>query len=779
MTNITQKNDLNKLLSIKILEEWPLTTRSHNALKDYGIITVQDLIECSENRLLTFRNFGRKGIEEVKNILDSLGLKLGMNLIYDDCLKEKSSENKSNNFTENIVKNNIKKNIPYEILTIDILKKWPLPERAFNVLEKENIRFLGDLLQYGLNEFLKFKNFGKKSLEEIKENLSKLDLDKYNDVVISNWEAIREAHIYKIKLSEIASNNQKLRGFKGYIFKDYKSFKEEYFKLERIKINKNLNSTELEKLIIDDIEEIFLVINDKMNALFRGRYAYLEDYKTLETLGKKFGVTRERIRQNERDLNRSLSKLGKIDKNSLIEYFKKYEFISFHKLFPHLDKNFTDTAKGTAEITGDKLVIFMENYCGVDKEYFKTPERELWHFDKEKLREIFLFVSSGTDYEKFIEIIKENYGYNEFVAKSAIEFMEKKELINIKDQKIFPIDLKKNSEVVNILLNYPDGLHWKKIAEIGNNSYSRNSWSTERIMGDFSLNMTSNSKIYLCERGTYRLLQFCPEISNREKIIDFFTNYLKKNNKTHMAMETIYKDLIKERDFNNINFYDVRAIIKIFGKERGIFHSGRSGTNTVSLDKNIKFISLKSKIKEIIDSSAGEINRNDLIEKLQKTDEDLPIETHLSDLVDEMKIFRISPGTYLNLNDAIKLCDKDEVKLVLDKELNNYEFITSGFIREKINNDLGFNLSNFYYDTLSRILAKENNWFYGSNYLSKKTEKKMNVDKYIKDIYDENLSTNENYQEISKKIGISKQYFANIVYKSKDNFNTDWIHRDD
>ena len=117
--------------------------------------------------------------------------------------------------------------------------------------------------------------------------------------------------------------------------------------------------------------------------------------------------------------------------------------------------------------------------------------------------------------------------------------------------------------------------------------------------------------------------------------------------------------------------------------------------------------------------------------------------------------------------------------MVLDKELNNYEFITSGFIREKINNDLGFNLSNFYYDTLSRILAKENNWFYGSNYLSKKTEKKMNVDKYIKDIYDENLSTNENYQEISKKIGISKQYFANIVYKSKDNFNTDWIHRDD
>ena len=34
MTNLIQKNDLNKILSIKILEEWPLSTRSYNALKD-------------------------------------------------------------------------------------------------------------------------------------------------------------------------------------------------------------------------------------------------------------------------------------------------------------------------------------------------------------------------------------------------------------------------------------------------------------------------------------------------------------------------------------------------------------------------------------------------------------------------------------------------------------------------------------------------------------------------------------------------------------------------
>ena len=134
--------NLNKILNINILEEWPLSKRSYNALKDNGIITVEDLIECNEGRLLTFRNFGRKGIEEVKNILDTLGLKLGMNLIYDDCLKEKLSKNKSNNLNKDIIQNNIKKNIPDEVLTIDIQREWLLSVRTYNVLKNEEIIYL-------------------------------------------------------------------------------------------------------------------------------------------------------------------------------------------------------------------------------------------------------------------------------------------------------------------------------------------------------------------------------------------------------------------------------------------------------------------------------------------------------------------------------------------------------------------------------------------------------------------------------------------------------------
>ena len=108
--------------------------------------------------------------------------------------------------------------------------------------------------------------------------------------------------------------------------------------------------------------------------------------------------------------------------------------------------------------------------------------------------------------------------------------MEKKGLIKISDKKIYPIELNKYQEVANILLQYPNGLHWKKIAIIGNKSFSKNKWDLERIVGDASFNMISNKYIYLSDRGTYKLFNLCPEINNRNEIINTFKNYLIEKN---------------------------------------------------------------------------------------------------------------------------------------------------------------------------------------------------------------------------------------------------------
>ncbi len=753
-----------EILDLKISLNLELSARTINNLIKNEIFTIRDLLEWDEKKLISIPGFGRKSLNEINNFLDYYKLKF----------IEKNNDDNLDIYIKE------KKFLDLETISINILTEWPLSVRTFNALKQENIIFLGDLLSYNENSLLKLKNFGIKSLKEIHELFQRFNIDKdiYN-YDLSNWENLRYQLIINQKKHKINQNKKNLTGLNKSIFKDFEKFKEKFYETEKLIINKNIEPTELEKLILDDIELIISLLTDRMVIFFTGRYGYKENYKTLDELGKKFSVTRERVRQLEKNLNFSLVKLGKIEKKSLVKFFDKYEYVSFHKLFPTLDKNFTDTARGTTEITRDKLVIFMEYFCGVDQEYFKTPERELWHFDIEKLSEIFTVIPSGISKDNFVEVVKENFGYNSFVSKSAIEFMIKKKLIKIHEEKIYPLKMRKNLEVTHILVSYPKGLHWRKIAEIGNKSFTSNNWDLSRIVGDSSLNMISNQNIYLCERGTYKLFRRCPEIKNKDEIINFFIKYLKENNAEQSPMEPVFKEIIKLTQFKDLNFYDARAIIKKFGNEEGLFHKGTSGTNTVSLNKKIKLVSLKDKIREIISSTSEEVNLKDIINKLQKTNEDIPVDLHLGDLVDNMEIFRISPGTFLNFEDGLKLCDKDDVNFVLDKLLDKYEFITNGFMREKINDELGFNLSNFYYDTLSRILAKENNWFYGSNYLSKKKEKVISVQEYIKQQYDDNLSKNENYENITKKIGISKMYFDNIVYQSINNFNTDWIHKDE
>lgn len=62
------------------VEELELTVRSANCLKAANIKTIGDLIQKSENEMLETKNFGRKSLREIKDILTSMGLSLGMTL---------------------------------------------------------------------------------------------------------------------------------------------------------------------------------------------------------------------------------------------------------------------------------------------------------------------------------------------------------------------------------------------------------------------------------------------------------------------------------------------------------------------------------------------------------------------------------------------------------------------------------------------------------------------------------------------------------------------------
>ncbi len=73
------------------VSELELSVRSSNCLREARIKTIGDLVKKTEQEMLAYRNFGKKSLSEIRDILKSMGLSLGMEMSekVKDILKEK------------------------------------------------------------------------------------------------------------------------------------------------------------------------------------------------------------------------------------------------------------------------------------------------------------------------------------------------------------------------------------------------------------------------------------------------------------------------------------------------------------------------------------------------------------------------------------------------------------------------------------------------------------------------------------------------------------------
>jgi len=60
------------------ISELELSVRSANCLKDANIKTISELVKKPESELLSYRNFGKKSLNEINDLLKVMGLNLGM-----------------------------------------------------------------------------------------------------------------------------------------------------------------------------------------------------------------------------------------------------------------------------------------------------------------------------------------------------------------------------------------------------------------------------------------------------------------------------------------------------------------------------------------------------------------------------------------------------------------------------------------------------------------------------------------------------------------------------
>jgi DNA-directed RNA polymerase subunit alpha len=88
LANSTNEEPIFNSNLLKSVEELELSVRSYNCLKNANIKTIADLVQKTEQEMLRTKNFGRKSLNEIKEILHGMGLRLGMRVDLDALNRE-------------------------------------------------------------------------------------------------------------------------------------------------------------------------------------------------------------------------------------------------------------------------------------------------------------------------------------------------------------------------------------------------------------------------------------------------------------------------------------------------------------------------------------------------------------------------------------------------------------------------------------------------------------------------------------------------------------------
>jgi DNA-directed RNA polymerase subunit alpha len=148
--------------------DFELSVRSRNCLKKMNIRTLGDLTRVTEQQLLSSKNFGETSLAEIKEMMQTKGLRLGQSLEEGAQLDLRYRPPTSLNEEQQAVLGK-----PVTDLNLSV--------RARKCMNRLGINTLGDLIQRTADELLESKNFGMTSLNEVREKLAQYGLTLRGD----------------------------------------------------------------------------------------------------------------------------------------------------------------------------------------------------------------------------------------------------------------------------------------------------------------------------------------------------------------------------------------------------------------------------------------------------------------------------------------------------------------------------------------------------------------------------------------------------------------------
>ncbi len=163
---VRRQRELDQIMRIPITD-FELSARSRNCLERAGIHTLGDLTMTTEQELLAGKNFGETSLQEIQEILDQKGLRIGQ------------SVQTQTQVTPAFQRDDLS---PQERALLESpVTELNLSVRSRKCLARLGIVTVGELVQRSADELMGVRNFGVTSLNEIRASLSERNIKLRND----------------------------------------------------------------------------------------------------------------------------------------------------------------------------------------------------------------------------------------------------------------------------------------------------------------------------------------------------------------------------------------------------------------------------------------------------------------------------------------------------------------------------------------------------------------------------------------------------------------------
>ena len=162
-----RRNDRFSQLLTTPVTDFELSVRSRNCLRKMNIRTLGDLVHTTESTLLNSKNFGETSLQEIKELLASKGLNVGM------LAEDRGAGRFGVDAEEYSAQERAAMAKPIAELNLSV--------RARKCMARLGINTIGELKDHTADQLLEVKNFGVTSLTEIRSKLGEIGLKLKGD----------------------------------------------------------------------------------------------------------------------------------------------------------------------------------------------------------------------------------------------------------------------------------------------------------------------------------------------------------------------------------------------------------------------------------------------------------------------------------------------------------------------------------------------------------------------------------------------------------------------